>query len=397
MQGIYLDHNATCELTPGARIAWEQASRTAWGNPNSAHGPGLAARRLLEASRSSVADLVRAKPSEVVFTSGGTEANVMALRDMVVERRGEGQERPRLLVGATEHSSVLEVLSSWEAQGDVGVVVLPVMETGEVDLDALSAALPDADGLCLMWANNETGVLNPLEEIGRLVQDRGIPWHCDAIQGVGRLPVPDLAGVRSLAISAHKIGGPKGCGALVTPGGNRVAALMPVPPENRDGRAGTPDVPAAAAFAAAAREALDGRPQERWGAVWDCVQALESLLAAALPEAVFHGRSAPRLPNTCSVALGHRGHWVDGDEMAAELAVLGVQVATGAACGTDTGRPSHVLTAMGVSPEQSLATLRLSLGREAQLNDTLEAGRLIIALVERQQAESGLSPTTTGR
>jgi cysteine desulfurase len=347
---IYADWNATAPLRPQARAAM-LAALDAVGNPSSVHAEGRAARGLIEAAREHVAALVGAQPRNVVFTSGGTEANMLALTP------GTGSDR--LLVSAIEHPSVLAGGRFPAAM----VEQLPVTAAGEIDLAALERRLGASDGrvlVSLMLANNETGVVQPISEAAHLIHEAGGLLHVDAVQGAGRIScdINDL-GANLLTLSGHKIGAPKGVGALIWRDGTLPLAdpLIRGGGQERGGRAGTENVPGIAGFGAAAAAARAGLAGDsaRMAALRD---RLEAGLGAASPEVVIFGRQAPRLPNTTLFAV---------PGMKAETAVIafdleGVAVSSGAACSSGKVQPSHVLAAMGVPSQLARAAVRVSLG-----------------------------------
>jgi cysteine desulfurase len=330
---LYLDANATEPLRPEARAA-VLAALDAVGNPSSVHAAGRAARCLLEEARERLAGLVGIAPSAVVFTSGGTEANATALAGLLAEGR-------RVLVGATEHDSVLRAVA------EAGRI--PVDRDGVLDLGALAAALaadPRPAGVAVMLANNETGTLQPVADIAALCRRCGARLHVDAVQAPGRLKLGDLAalGADTLALSAHKAGGPKGVGALLLASGWWPGPLLRGGGQERGMRAGTEPLPAIAGFAAAAAAA------EAWRAAGGAARlaalrdAIRAGLAERVPQAVPIALGAPRLPNTLSLALP--GVAAATQVMALDLA--GVEVSAGAACSSGKVAESHVLRAMGL-------------------------------------------------
>jgi cysteine desulfurase len=364
---IYLDWNASAPLRHEARAA-ALAALDATGNPSSVHVEGRAARRLIEQARDKVAALVGADPRNVVFTSGGTEANMLALVPAV-----EGTARDKLLVSAIEHPSVL-------AGGRfpaAAVERVPVTAGGEIDLAALERRVAVLKGralVSLMLANNETGVIQPISQAARLVHAVGGLLHVDAVQAAGRIPCDiNVLGADLLTLSGHKIGAPKGAGALIA----RTATLNLLDPlikgggQERNMRAGTENVAAIAGFGAAAAAARDGlgRERARMAALRD---RLEARLKAASPEVVIFGAAAERLPNTTLFAV---------PGMKAETAVIafdleGVAVSSGAACSSGKVQPSHVLAAMGVPPQLARAAVRVSLGpstTESEIERFIEA------------------------
>jgi len=317
---IYLDANASEPLRPAAHDA-VMAALALTGNPSSIHGPGRAARLVLEDARRSVARVFGAAVQDVVFCSGGTEANAMAVAALSAGRR--------VLVGATEHDAVRAACP--------GALVLPVLRTGGLDLDGLRAALRGGGPalVCAMLANNETGVMHPMCEIAALCREHGGWLHVDAVQALGRVRV-DWAGIgaQSVAVSAHKIGGPKGAGALVLAAGLAMAAMIAGGGQERGRRGGTPAVPAIAGFAAA----LSGGAPEQMAAWRDRIEA-----RAVDAGAVVCG-GGERLPNTTCLALSG----VKAETQVIALDLAGFAVSAGAACSSGKVTASHVLAAMGL-------------------------------------------------
>ncbi len=334
---LYLDANATEPLRPEARAA-ALAAMDLCGNPASVHGAGRAARRLLETARCQVAARFGAEPAGVVFTSGGTEANTMAIAGLSVGRR--------VLVGATEHAAVLAAAPGAER--------LPVLADGTLDLAALARALDGPPALvCLMAANNETGVLHPLDEAVTLCRAAGAALHVDAVQAAGRVPVSLSAiGADSLAISGHKLGGPKGAGALLLAPGRDVPALIAGGGQEHGRRGGTEALPAIAGMGAAA-EAADPKAAARLSVLRD---RIAEGVARMAPEARFPGEGARRLPNTLSVLLSG----VAAETQVIALDLAGVQVSAGAACSSGKVAASAVLAAMGFGDAAGSA-IRVSL------------------------------------
>jgi cysteine desulfurase len=338
----YLDHNATTPVRPEAAAAVAAALATA-GNPSSVHLAGRTARRVLEAARERVAALVGAAPSQLVFTSGGTEANHLALL---------GSGRARVLVSAVEHDSVLQAAPDAE--------IIPVDADGVADLAALERMLA-ADRrpavVALMLANNETGVLQPVAEAAAIAHRHGALLHCDAVQGAGKVAV-DLRrlGADFLALSAHKLGGPQGVGALAVTETAPLAAIQRGGGQELGRRAGTQNLPGIAGFGAAAEVAAAELPAMTRLAAWR--DRAEQEIRAAASDALVLGASAPRLPNTSCIAMP--GIPAETQVMALDLA--GVMVSAGAACSSGKVRPSHVLRAMGLADGIAGCAIRLSLG-----------------------------------
>jgi cysteine desulfurase len=355
-QRSYLDWNATAPLRPQVQAALREALALA-GNASSVHAEGRAARRLVEQAREQVAALVGAQPANVFFTSGGTEANMLALTP-AIETPGEKRPRDRLLLSAIEHASVRTA-----GRFPPGTFQnIPAMADGRVDLAALAAMLRKASRplVSLMLANNETGVVQPVAEAAAIIHAAGGLLHVDAVQGPGRIACDIGAlGADLVTLSAHKIGGPKGVGALVR-GSEDLHFPDPLirgGGQERGLRAGTENVAGIAAFGAAAAAAARFQEAEaaRMLALRD---QLEAGLKAISPQAVIFGETAPRLPNTTLFAL---------PGMKAETAVIGfdlegVAVSSGAACSSGKVQPSHVLAAMGVSPTLLRGAVRISVG-----------------------------------
>ena len=332
---LALDANATEPLRPEARAA-VLAALDLPGNPSSVHAEGRAARRLLEDARGAIAARFGTRAQDIVFTAGGTEANALAIHGLSAGRR--------VLVGATEHPAVLSAAP--------GATRLPVHADGTIDLDALEAALA-AGGpalVCLMAANNETGVLHPIEAAAALCRHHGALLHVDAVQAAGRTPLPP--GADSLALSAHKLGGPKGAGAVLLRPGLDLAPLIAGGGQERGRRGGTEPLPAIAGFAAAARAATD-QAAARLAPIRD---AIEAAIATIAPEARFPGQGAPRLPNTSAILLPG----VAAETQVIALDLAGVRVSAGAACSSGKVGASHVLAAMGYGNEAG-CTIRVSL------------------------------------
>ena len=332
----YLDHNATSPLRPVALDAMVEALQ-AGGNPSSIHKPGRAARGRVDRARKQVAGLVGALPAEVVFTSGGTEANNMALR---------GHER--VLVSAIEHESVLKAVP------DAGRI--PVDGNGVIDLAALERMLADRPALVsVMFANNETGVIQPIAEVVRLARAAGVLVHCDAVQAAGKVPV-DLhgLGVDYLSLSAHKLGGPTGVGALVVRAGAPFATDRVGGGQESNRRAGTENVAGIAGFGAAAEAAGDGVD----------VAALRDRIEASLPGKVY-GAVAPRLTNTTCISMPD----VKAETQVMALDLAGVAVSAGSACSSGKVTRSAVLTAMGIEASEAETAIRISCGWNTVFED----------------------------
>ncbi len=337
----YLDYNAGAPLKPAARAAMVEALAVA-GNPSSVHAFGRAARRIVEAARRDVARLLNAPPHTVIFTSGATEANNAALK---------AAAPGRVLVSAIEHPSILAAAPHAQR--------LPVLPSGVIDLAALEDALagPEpAELVAVMAVNNETGVIQPIEAVAALARRFGARLHVDAVQAAGRIAIDmQHLGVASMSLSAHKLGGPQGAGALVILDGTRFRPLIKGGGQERSRRAGTENVAAIAGFAAAAREATGLEEPALLAPLRD---RLEGLVTALVPETAVIAAASPRVANTTCLSLPG----VRAETLVIALDLEGYAVSAGAACSSGKVKASDVLQAMAVEPEVAAGTVRVSLG-----------------------------------
>jgi cysteine desulfurase len=359
---VYLDHAATTPLSAEALAALtRELSRT--GNPSSLHGSGRRARRSVEDAREAIAAAAGAHPSEVIFTSGGTESDNLAVKGLFWSRSGEDPSRRRILCSAVEHHAVLDTVEWLERHEGAEVTWLPVDSNGVVDLEALAAELSRDPGsialVTVMWANNEVGTIQPVRRIVELAHAAGVPVHSDAVQAFGSLPVDFKAsGLDAMSVSGHKIGGPVGVGALLL---GRAVKLTPVQHgggQERDVRSGTLDTASIAAFAAAAEAATAHLELEnaRIGALRD---RLISGVLERVPEAVLRGAPGEgRLPGNAHFTFPG----CEGDSLLFLLDLAGVESSTGSACTAGVPRPSHVLLAMGLDEETARGAQRFTLG-----------------------------------
>jgi cysteine desulfurase len=371
----YFDWNATAPLRPEARAAM-LAALDVTGNASSVHAEGRAARRLVEEARAKVAALVMAEPQNVIFTSGATEANMLALTPNL----GAVPKRDRLFVSVIEHPSV----RSGGRFATDEVEELPVKADGVVDLDALRTSLGKSKYplVSVMVANNETGVIQPVHAIAEIVHTVAGILHVDAVQGAGRLDMAEF-GADLISLSSHKIGGPQGAGALIRRPGLAPEPLIRGGGQERGFRAGTENVVAIAGFGAAAEAARAGLATDpaRMAVLRD---RMEADIRAATPELVVFGENAPRLPNTSLVA-------VPGTK--AETALIafdlnGIALSSGSACSSGKVQPSHVLAAMGVEPDLARAALRISLGwetTEADRERLLNAWKKVVSSLGKER------------
>ncbi|PVG81381.1 cysteine desulfurase NifS [Nocardioides gansuensis] len=382
----YLDHAAT---TPMLRVAIEAMSAhlAIVGNASSLHASGRLARRVVEESRETIARALGCRPGDVVFTSGGTESDNLALKGIFWSRHAEDPRRTRILSTEVEHHAVLDPLQ-WLADHGAEVELLPVDDRCVLDVEALRAAVErDPTSVALisvMWANNEVGSLQPLQDVVALAAEHGIPVHTDAVQAVGASPVDfAAAGVDALTFTGHKLGGPYGVGALVVRRDLEVAALLHGGGQERGIRSGTLDVPAIAGLAAAVEEAVKRQPEhaERVAALRD---DLVRRVTEAVPDAHLHGAPAGpgRLPGNAHI--GFPG--CEGDSLLMLLDARGIECSTGSACSAGVPQPSHVLLAMGCDADQARHSLRFSLGHTSTRADVDAVVEAIGPVVERARA-----------
>ncbi len=343
---VYLDYNATTPVRPAA-VRTMAAALGRCGNPSSVHAAGRGARLAIETARAAVASLVNVPPRCVMFTSGGTEANNTAL----ARREPNG----RVLASAIEHDSILAL---------DGVATVPVSQDGIIDLGALDDMLAAEPGLVsVMLANNETGVIQPLRDVVRLAREHGARVHCDAVQAAGKIAVDMAAlGVDMMSLSAHKLGGPQGVGALIVADDDLLRPMLRGGGQERGRRAGTENVAGIVGFGAAAEAADPLVAMERVRGLRD---GLESRVCAIAPEAVIHGARRARLPNTSCISLP--GARSDIQVMALDLD--GIAVSAGSACSSGTIAPSHVLRAMGFGEAMAASAIRVSLGWASTADD----------------------------
>jgi cysteine desulfurase len=384
---VYLDHAATTPMLP---VAIEAMTRqlTGVGNASSLHASGRGARRVVEESRETIARVIGARPGDVVFTSGGTESDNLALKGIFWARRAEDPRRTRILSTAVEHHAVLDPLHWLAEYDDADVEVLPVSTEGVLDVDALRESVARDPGsvalVSVMWANNEVGSLQPVDEVVAVAAEHGIPVHTDAVQALGQVPVDFAAsGVDALTFTGHKVGGPYGVGALVVRRDLPVSALVHGGGQERDIRSGTLDVPAIAALAAAVEESVKHQHEHavRVAALRD---DLVRRVIEVVADAHLHGAPAGpgRLPGNAHI--GFPG--CEGDSLLMLLDARGIECSTGSACSAGVPQPSHVLLAMGCDPDQARHSLRFSLGHTTTPADIDAVVEAIGPVVERARA-----------
>ena len=383
----YLDHAATTPMLPEA-IEAVAAALAESGNPSSLHGTGRRARRVVEESRERVAAALGAKPYEVVFTGGGTESDNLAVKGLFWARRAADPRRTRVLASAVEHHAVLDSVQWLERHDGATVEWLPVDRYGRVHPDTLRAALDDTVALVtVMWANNEVGTVQPVAALAAVAAEHGVPFHTDAVQAVGALPVDFAAsGADALTVSGHKLGGPVGVGALALGRDVGLAPLLHGGGQEREVRSGTLNTAAIVGLAVATEVAVATRPATaaRLTALRD---GLIAGVRAVVPDAVLSGDPVDRLPGNA--------HFVfpgcEGDSLLMLLDARGVECSTGSACSAGVARASHVLLAMGVPAEHAVGSLRFSLGRTSTAADVDALLAVLPGAVERSRRALAVS------
>ncbi len=394
----FVDHAATAPLLAPAREAWLAASE-AVGNPSSLHTSGRRARRIVEEARESIADDLRTRPSAVVFTSGGTESDNLAVKGLFwARRRRMGIDAPAVVSSAIEHHAVLDPVEWLIKHEGAAAHWLDVDENALVSLEDLRGFLAEnAERTALvtvMWANNEVGTIQPVAQIAELCRESGVPFHTDAVQALGQVPM-DLTqvGATAVTISGHKIGGPVGSGALI------IDPYTPVEPvahgggQEREIRSGTLDAPGAAALAAAVRYAVEHQA-EHAQRVATFQRALADGIRREVPDAIINGAAIAdtgvpieRLPGNVHVSIPG----AEGDALLMLLDAAGVDCSTGSACTAGIPEPSHVLLAMGVDERTARSSLRFSFGRTSTMDDVDAVIRALPGVVERARRAGSVS------
>jgi cysteine desulfurase len=374
---VYFDYNATTPLAQEVIDAVARATRDVFGNASSLHHFGQQAKAAMDEARSAVAALIHADPSEIVFTSGGTEADNFAIRGAAEALEPTG--RRHLVASAIEHEAVLNTLKALARRG-WRTTLLPVDETGIVSPDRLAEAMADDTALVsVMHANNEIGTIQPIAELAAIAHARGALLHTDAVQSAGKIPVDARAlGVDLLSLSAHKFNGPKGAGALFIKRGTRMQPTVTGGKHERNRRAGTENVPAIAGFGLAAQLAAGKLPSEaaRAGALRD---RLEDGILRAVPGTAVNGARGSRVPNTTNISFDR----VEAESLLIALDLEGIAVSTGSACSSGTLEPSHVLRAMGLPTHRTQNSLRFSLGMFSTAEEVDRVIEVLPRLVEK--------------
>ncbi|QKW29522.1 cysteine desulfurase [Streptomyces seoulensis] len=383
----YLDHAATTPMLPEAAAAMTAALGVT-GNASSLHASGRRARRTVEESRETLAEALGARPSEVVLTAGGTEADNLAVKGLFWSRRAADPARVRVLASPVEHHAVLDAVHWLGEHEGATVEYLPVDSYGRVHPEALREAIARDPGdvalATVMWANNEIGTVQPVRELADVAAESGVPLHADAVQAVGQLPVDFAAsGLAAMTVSGHKIGGPYGIGALVLGREHTPVPVLHGGGQERHVRSGTLDVPAVAAFAVAGRHAAAHRERfaREIGALRD---RLVAAVQDAVPDAILNGDPAPggRLPANAHFTFPG----CEGDSLLLLLDAQGIECSTGSACTAGVAQPSHVLLATGTEADLARGTLRFSLGHTSTEADVEAVAKAIAPAVERARA-----------
>src|SRR6266851_4319724 len=389
MNRVYLDFNATTPVEPEVLDAMLPYFSADFANAASIHTPGQRARAAVETAREQVAALIGARPQEIVFTSGGTESDNHAIYGVVAQpilAVRSGETAKHIITTAIEHEAVLNACQALEKEG-VSVTYLPTDRDGQIDLEQLRRAVrPETILITIMHANNELGTVQPLEEIGRIAAEADVYFHTDAVQSAGKLPIDvNALGIDLLALSGHKFYAPQGIGALYIRGGTRLRQLLYGGHHQRGFRPGTENVPGIVGLGKAAEIARQSQVKDaaRISALRD---RLEQGLLAQVPHSRVNAARAPRTPNTTNITFPG----IDGEALVIALDLKGLACSTGAACSSGAVEPSHVLTAIGLPPEEARASLRFSLGRHTTAADIDFALYIVPATVVQLR---DLSPT----
>lgn len=380
---IYFDHNATTPVSDEVFEAMLPYLKENWGNPSSIHWAGRTPRKAVDEAREKVAALLGCQPLEVVFTSSGTEGDNHAIKGVVFSKKAKGNH---IITTKVEHPAVLTTCKHLEKNG-FDVTWLGVDGQGMIDLDELKGAIrPETTLITVMYANNETGTIFPIREIGEIAKEHGITFHTDAVQAAGKLPLDmkDL-GVDLLTISGHKLYGPKGVGALFVRKGVKLVPLMHGGHHERNRRGGTENVAGIVGLGAAADLAIAEMDKER-----EHLTMLRDRLAAGLMEKIPHtylnGHPESRLPNTANISF----EFVEGESLLLNLDMKGIAASSGSACTSGSLEPSHVLIAMGLTHELSHGSVRFSLGRDNTVEDVDYLIEEMPPIVERMRSMSPL-------
>ena len=380
---IYLDHNATTPLSGEVLEAMMPYFRQDFGNASSFYGPARTARAALEKARAMIAAAIGASPEEIVFTASGTESDNLALRGVCRAYKGKDLH---VITSPVEHHAVLKTCEDLQGLG-VRVTQVPVDNNGCVDpADVAGNITPETIIISIMCANNETGVIQPIQAISEIARERGIIFHTDAVQAFGKMPIHvDDFGVDLMTISAHKIYGPKGVGALYIRKGTNISPIITGGSHERARRAGTENIPAIAGFAKAVEIAIETLDEagSRMASLRD---TFENQIMERIDNVTINGGGASRIPNTSSMSFAS----IDGESILLHLDLQGICASTGSACATGSPEPSHVLSAMGLSHVEAQGTIRFSLGRDNTQHDIDRICEVMPGIVTRLRRISSI-------
>lgn len=377
---IYLDHSATTPVDPRVLSVIREHLEQTMGNASSVHAFGRRAKVVLEESRESIARSIGAEPSEVFFTSGGTESDNHALMGTAFARRYErGQDH--IIVSAIEHYAVLDCADYLRSRGFT-ISILPVDDAGIVVLDALRRLIrPETAVVSVMQVNNEVGTIQPLDEISDIVKRFDCTFHTDAVQAYGKIPVSmSDGGIDLLSLSAHKLYGPKGIGAIVIRKGTSIDALLHGGAQERKNRAGTENIPLIAGFAKAA-EIAENERESLYRQAQRQKSVLLSMIASECSHVIVNGDTDRTVPHILSVSLDSNAYAVEGESLLLNMDLKGVAVSSGSACTSGSIQPSHVLLAMGRDERTTQATVRFSFGRSTTDEQVEQAGKIYCSIV----------------
>ena len=384
MRRIYLDHTATTPLDPRVLRAMEPYFSEVFGNASSVHAFGREAKQALERARGTIAGIIGAEPGEVFFTSGGTEADNLAIRGIASAAGGRG-----IVTSQAEHHAVLEPCE-YLAESGIPVRFLPVNIHGSIDPESLREAVgPSTALVSIMHANNEVGTISPLAVIAEITHAAGALLHTDAVQTAGRIPLDVRAlGIDLLSLSAHKMYGPKGIGALYIRRGTAIDPLLRGGGQERGRRPGTENVPLAVGCAEALRLASE-QMEEESARLRDLRDLLENRIRAAFPEVLFNGHPRERLPHILNVSFDASRLPLEGEMLVANMDLEGIALTSGSACTSGSMQPSHVLLAMGRDTGTAKATIRFSFGRSNSVEDVESVVKSLEGVIARMRKGSG--------
>ena len=390
---VYLDHAATTPMLPEVLDAYLATARDV-GNASSLHASGRRARRLVEEARERIAAALGARPSEVIFTAGGTESDNLAVKGIYWARRKADPRRRRVVASAVEHHAVFDSVAWLADHQSAEATWLEVDAQGRVRLDRLERLLAEHHDeiavISVMWANNEVGTVQPVAEIAELAARYGIPYHTDAVQAVGQVPVDfGASGASALSVTGHKLGGPNGVGALLLKRDVEAVPLLHGGGQERDVRSGTLDVAGIVAFATAV-ETVVKRQTEHAAALAALRDELIDRVRAAVPDAVLNGDPVRRLPGNAHFLFPG----CEGDALLMLLDAQGIECSTGSACSAGVAQPSHVLLAMGADPQLARSSLRFSLGHTSTRNDIDALVAALPGAVERARRAGKVGSTS---